>query len=267
LGFEGKCVVVTGAASGMGAATAQILGDLGANVISLDIKEPAKAIGQFVQVDLSDETSIGAAVAGIEGPIDGLFSCAGLPQSFPPLQVLLVNYVGHRHFAESLIPKMHEGSSISSIASTAGGGWIMNLANIMEAVTTPGFGAAKTWCEAHLGEFADPYVLSKELVNAWVSFRNPALINQGIRINCVNPGPTETPMMKEFEGMFGHEMMVNFSQPIGRFSRPEEQAWPLVFLGSPRASFINGHLLNADGGFTGAVMTGQIDPTKLGPEG
>ena len=141
----------------------------------------------------------------------------------------------------------------------------MNLANIMEAVTTPGFGAAKTWCEAHHTEFADPYVLSKELLNAWVAFRNPALIKQGVRINCVNPGPTATPMMNDFESMFGKELMENFAQPIGRFSAPEEQAWPLVFIGSPRASFVNGHALNADGGFTGAVMTGQIDPTALMP--
>ena len=109
LGYEGKCVVVTGAASGMGAATAKILAELGAAVIGLDVKETKIPGGCFVQVDLSDEASIDAAVAAIDGPVNGVFSCAGLPQTFEPMKVLLVNYVGHRHCVESLVPTMPEG--------------------------------------------------------------------------------------------------------------------------------------------------------------
>ena len=84
-------------------------------------------------------------------------------------------------------------------------------------------------------------------------------------MNCLNPGPTDTPMMPEFEKAVGKEYMDNFPVPLGRHAVADEQAWPLVFLNSPRASFVTGVQLDADGGFRSGLSTGRIDPTDLVP--
>ena len=116
-------------------------------------------------------------------------------------------------------------------------------------------------------ELANAYGLSKEAINAYTAVRSFTLAAQGIRINCLNPGPTDTPMMPAFEQANGVDFMREFPKPIGRNSRPEEQAWPLVFLGSPRASYVTGVSVFADGGFTGALFTGQVDFARLMPPG
>jgi NAD(P)-dependent dehydrogenase (short-subunit alcohol dehydrogenase family) len=89
------------------------------------------------------------------------------------------------------------------------------------------------------------------------------LIRQGIRINCICPAPTETPMMSVFESHASKAVIDVYSQPIGRRSTPQEQARPLVFLNSDAASYINGHVLNVDGGFVGAAVVGEIDVPAL----
>src|SRR6478609_1647610 len=116
LGYEGAAVVVTGAASGMGAAAAQILVDLGAEVTALDIRPTTVPVANFLEVDLRDREAIEATAAAIGGPIDALFSCAGLPgPPFSELDTMRVNFVGARHLAQQLVPKMHAGSSITAI--------------------------------------------------------------------------------------------------------------------------------------------------------
>ena len=97
LGYAGKNVVVTGSASGMGQAAAKILLDLGAKETVLDIKTISLPVNRAIEVDLRDPTAIDAAAASIDGPIDALLSCAGLPG--PPdsqLDTMLVNFVGAR---------------------------------------------------------------------------------------------------------------------------------------------------------------------------
>jgi NAD(P)-dependent dehydrogenase (short-subunit alcohol dehydrogenase family) len=85
------------------------------------------------------------------------------------------------------------------------------------------------------------------------------LIKRGIRINCTLPGPTQTPMMNEFEAATSRTVIDAATQPINRRSTPEEQAGPLAFLNSDAASYINGVALAVDGGFLGGVATGQVD--------
>jgi NAD(P)-dependent dehydrogenase (short-subunit alcohol dehydrogenase family) len=268
LRYEGKRVIVTGAASGMGAATAQVLVDLGAEVHAIDIKKPEVAgLASFTECDLREPAQIEDAVGKIGRVVNALFNCAGLPNTFPPLDVMLVNFCGLRHLTEAAIPNMLEGSAIACIASTAGIGWMQNLELLFGLLATPDFDAARTWCEAHPKDLANAYGLSKEAINAYTAFRSFALAEQGIRINCVNPGPTDTPMMPEFEKAVGKRYMDEFPVPLGRHAVAEEQAWPMVFLNSPRASYVTGHQLDVDGGFKGGLFTGQIDPGILMPEG
>ena len=103
------------------------------------------------------------------------------------------------------------------------------------------------------------YLYSKKLMNAWVAWRAPQLIaSQGIRLNNTNPGPTTTAMMPAFEDFAGKEMIDAFVGPSGRRSTAEEQAWPLLFLNSPRSSYITGEAFHTDAGFLAAQTTGQL---------
>jgi NAD(P)-dependent dehydrogenase (short-subunit alcohol dehydrogenase family) len=80
----------------------------------------------------------------------------------------------------------------------------------------------------------------------------------GIRLNCTNPGPTQTAMMPAFEAANGKDLIDAFIGPSGRRSTAEEQAWPLVFLNSPRSSYVAGEAFHVDGGFLGAMVTDQL---------
>ena len=87
---------------------------------------------------------------------------------------------------------------------------------------------------------------------------------QGIRLNCISPGPTDTPMMPAFEDMAGGGQIIDlFAQGLGRRSTPAEQGWPMIFLNSDAASYISGENLNTDGGMFGGIISGQVDLAAL----
>jgi NAD(P)-dependent dehydrogenase (short-subunit alcohol dehydrogenase family) len=259
LQYEGTHAVVTGCASGMGAATAAILGELGATVTGLDVQDKAEGVARFLQVDLKDKASIDAAVAAIEEPVHSVFSVAGLPgPPFSDLDTVMVNFVGPRHLIESLVPKMPPGSAAVCVASNAGLGWEQEIETLLPVVSDGGFDEGRAWCEEHPDLIATGYVPSKKLLNAWVAWRAATLLDAGIRLNCQNPGPTDTAMMPAFEALAGKELIDAFIGPSKRRSTAEEQAWPLVFLNSRRSSYIAGEALHTDAGFLGAMVTGQI---------
>jgi NAD(P)-dependent dehydrogenase (short-subunit alcohol dehydrogenase family) len=263
LGYKGKRVVISGCYSGMGAAAAKMLVDLGAIVHGLDYKVPDAKFAAFTQTDLRDPASIDAAVSGIDAPIDALFNCAGLPQTAAPLDVMKVNFLGTRHLTERVLEKMREGGAVASISSTGGMGWSRRIPTLMQLVTTPNFEAGLKWCEANLETVAEGYSLSKEAVIVWTQFRAAQTIKKGIRINCTLPGPTQTPMMKEFQSATPAEVFKAVMQPIDRYSTPEEQAGPLVLLNSAVTTYLNGAVLPVDGGFMGGVATGQVDMSAM----
>jgi NAD(P)-dependent dehydrogenase (short-subunit alcohol dehydrogenase family) len=263
LQYEGKTVVVTGAASGMGAATAGILDELGAVVHGIDVKEGPAPVAAFHLCDLGDPARIEATVAGIDGPIDSLFNCAGLPTTAPAQQIVRVNFLGHRHLTELVLPRVAEGGSVGFISSAAGMAWETHLERYLELLATDGFEAGRAWCEAHddvVG--ADGYSFSKEAINAYVAWRGYQTAAT-VRINGIMPGPTDTPMMPSFVEMMGEEFFRRFPKPVGRNSRPDEQAWALVMLNSPRSSYIAATNVFTDGGFSGGMATGSIDFSKL----
>lgn len=259
LGYKGKRVIVSGCFSGMGEATAKLLLELGAEVHGLDYKDSALPLTSFHNVDLRDPASIDAAVAGIGGKVDALFNCAGLPQSFPAMDVMKVNFIGLRHLTQQVLPLMGPGGAIASIASTGGLGWSRRIPTNMEFVTTKGFDEAVAWCDANMDIVKEGYSFSKENVIVWTQFMGAHLIKQGIRINCTLPSPTQTPMMAAFEATSGKEVVAAAAEPMGRYSTPEEQAAGLVLINSDLASIVNGVVFPVDGGFMGGVATGQVD--------
>src|SRR5689334_21921102 len=130
----------------MGEAAARILVGLGAEVTALDIKDTTVPVARALKIDLRDRANIEEVAAAIDGPVDGLFSCAGLPgPPFSELDTMLVNFVGARHLAEQLVPKVPKGSAISVISSSAAIGWQDHANVITELLETDGFDAAVDW--------------------------------------------------------------------------------------------------------------------------
>jgi len=259
--YEGMRVVVSGGGGGgMGAAAVRELTNLGAEVHVLDLREPPVDVASYQATDLRDPAAAEAAVEKIGGRVDALFNCAGLPGGkFPDLDVMLVNFVGMRHLAELVSQRMEAGGAIASISSTAGIGWEQNIAKWMPLVTTNGFQAGRAWCEAHPDDIAGGYGPSKQAMIIWTMYAAVALAPRGIRINCISPGPTDTPMMPDFP----QQIIAKYPIPLDRHSSPDEQAYPLIFLNSRAASYITGENLITDGGTVGGVMTGQIDLAKI----
>jgi NAD(P)-dependent dehydrogenase (short-subunit alcohol dehydrogenase family) len=261
--YKGKRVVVSGCFSGMGEATARILLDLGAEVHGFDYKDCALPLASFTRVDLRDEASIDAAVGSLSGKFDALFNCAGLPGNMALLDVMKVNYLAVRKVTQAVAPLLNEGSGVASISSTAGNAWMTRLPTHLELAATPDFASGLTWCEDNIDQIFESYTFGKEALIVWTMKESAHLIQRGIRLNCILPGPTQTPMMPEFEKVAPKSLLEATTQPINRFATPEEQARPLIFLNSPAASYVNGVALQVDGGFTGGAVTGQLDMSKI----
>lgn len=261
--YQNKRVVISGCFSGMGQATAQLLVKLGAEVHGLDYQQTALKLASFTQVDLRDPSAIDAAVEKIGGKVDALFNCAGLPQTFPPLDVMKVNYAGTRQLTGQVLKHMSAGAAIVSISSNGGLGWSRRLPVLMQLLQVDTYEGIVKWCQDNAETVREGYAFSKELLIAWTMLTSVSLIKRGIRINCIMPGPTQTPMMAQFESATAASVLAAAAQPINRRSTPEEQAGPLVFLNSDAASYINGVALPVDGGFMAGIATGQIDVRTL----
>jgi NAD(P)-dependent dehydrogenase (short-subunit alcohol dehydrogenase family) len=263
--YEGMRVVVSGGGgAGMGAAAVTELVNLGAEVHVLDLREPPVEVASYQSADLLDPSATADAVANVPGTIHALFNCAGLPGTpFSDLDTMTVNFLAMRHLAELCADRMTDGGAVASISSTAGSGYLANLAKWMSLVTTPSFEAGHAWCEDNPDAIATGYSPSKEAICVWTHYAALAYSARGIRVNCISPGPTQTPMMGDFEAFAGAALIDTFAQGAGRRSRPEEQAYPLIFLNSRAASYVSGENFVTDGGTLGAIMTGQIDLSFL----
>jgi NAD(P)-dependent dehydrogenase (short-subunit alcohol dehydrogenase family) len=251
--FHGKTAVVAGGGgTGMGAAAAGILAQLGASVTVLDLREPAAGGVGFRRTDLGDSAAIEAAVGDLPDQIDILLNAQGISGAAPGttgVDVMRVNFLGVRHLTEALLPRIPAGGAVASISSAGGLGWERKLDLIDELLATPDLHAGIAWCETHRdGLLATPmpkaYAFSKQALIVWTMRRAVATIRDGVRVNCTSPGSTETAMAVEFPDAG----IAYMNQPSGRSSTAEEQGWPLVFLASDAASYVNGINLVVDGG-------------------
>jgi len=259
LEYEGKRCVVTGAASGMGAACAQTLSELGAEVYGMDVQDIKSDVHRAIKLDLLQEASIDAALEDVEGEVDRLFNCAGLPGAprFSALDTCVVNIVGLRDVTEKLLPRIKDGGAIASITSVAGMGYPKNQEKVHEFLDTTDFTSGKAWCEAN-PEVANGYLFSKQAIIGYTYRRAAELSARNIRINCLSPAPTDTPMMSAFHEQIPKDAMdEHFQAPIGRNATPEEMAEPLILLNSEASRFVSGVNLFVDYGYTGQVFSGQ----------
>lgn len=253
--YDGKRALVVGGATGMGAAVAELVLDAGAEVVVMDRAEVTLEGVKAITVDMSDKASIEAAVDECGGPVHALFSCAGVADGTPGIE--RINFIGHRHMIDRLLAAgmLPRGSAIGLISSAAGFGWEQNLEKLNEFLDIRDFDGAAAW--AHENNHAD-YLWSKLAINAYVAREAVALLKQGVRINAILPGPTDTPLARANADTW-LSFASDYRDEVGiAASTPAEQAYPLTFLCSDAAAGVTGITMITDAGYFSAGITGSF---------
>lgn len=263
-GYKNKICVVTGAASGIGKKTAELLIELDAEVYALDItKIELEGAKKFIEVDLSSKESIDLAMKQLPEHIDSFFGVAGLSGAKTNYyKTFTVNYIANKYITEEYLKnRMSAGGTIAYVTSTGGLYWD-KYAHEFEKFTN-----AKTWDEmiealhkqakeTTLGMMA--YPLSKRALNYYMAKLAIELGPEKIRVNALLPGSTDTGMKKEFEVEAGGiDALVAETGTAKRLATPEEMAEPLIFLNSDMATFITGLPLIVDAGANAMIKLKQ----------
>jgi NAD(P)-dependent dehydrogenase (short-subunit alcohol dehydrogenase family) len=259
--YDGKRVLVVGGATGMGAAAAELLLDAGAEVVVMDYAEVTLAGAKAIHVNLADKASIETALDECGGPVHALFSCAGVADGTPGIE--RINFIGHRHMVERMLAAgmLGRGAAIGFISSAAGLGWESSLDELKELLAISDWDESVAWVEQK--GWAD-YFHMKQAVCAYVASQAHPLLKQGIRINAICPGPTETPLALANKDMwlgFGADYRADTGIEA---STPLEQAYPLVYLCSDAARSISGQTVVSDVGYMASGVTGSFpDATAI----
>lgn len=250
--YDGKRALVVGGATGMGAAVVALVKDAGADVVAMDrAKIDAKGV-QAINVDLANKGSIDKALDECGGEVHALFSCAGVADGTPGIEK--INFIGHRYMLDRMLEKgmLPRGSAVGFISSAAGLGWQPALPQLKEYLDITDFDEASRWAQEH-GK-AD-YMWSKQAINAYVAREAFRLLKQGVRINSILPGPTDTPLAQANADLwlgFGSD----YRDEVGiKASTPLEQAYPLVFLCSDAAAGVTGITMITDAGYVSSGIT------------
>ena len=184
--YDGKRVLVVGGATGMGAATAELALDAGAEVVVMDFAKVKLSGVKSIQLDLADKASIEGAVDECGGPVHALFACAGVADGTPGIE--RINFIGHRHLIDRAIARgmLGRGSAIGFISSAAGLAWRTNLPKLVEFLDIADFDAAAQWAREH--EMAN-YMWTKQTICAYVSARGDVAAETGDPDQRPLPGP------------------------------------------------------------------------------
>ena len=256
--FEGKVAVITGGASGIGAAAARRFHAEGASVLLADLNAEAgealaASLGEgravFRRVDVSDFGEVEAMVAAAAqafGGLDILFNNAGIGSFANVVDLTLEDW--RRVIDIDLSAVFYGCKAAIPHLRARGGGAIINTASIS--------GLAGDF------SFAAYNAAKAGVINLT---RSMAIdhARENIRVNAVCPGPVDTPIIAGINEMQGVREAWDAKVPMGRFARPEEIAAVVAFLASDDASYMTGAILAVDGGVT--AHTGQPDlPRMLG---
>jgi NAD(P)-dependent dehydrogenase (short-subunit alcohol dehydrogenase family) len=237
--LKGQKALVTGATSGIGQAVALQLARDGADVLvhgrdatrgaeTVDAITAAGGMARFVAADLGDATEV-QRLAGEVGDVDILVNNAGISVFGPTAEFDVETF--DKMFASNVRAPFFLVAAIAPGMAARGSGSIISLSSMAGIVGLAG-GAAYGATKAALAA----------MTRAWAAEFSPS----GVRVNAIAPGPvyTPTPSGPEFIKALGE------TTPLNRASQPEEIAEVVAFLASPRASYITGATVAADGGRT-----------------
>ena len=193
--YDGKRALVVGGATGMGAAVAELVQDLGAEVVVMDFAPVTLAGAKAIDLDLRDKASIDKALDECGGPIHALFSCAGVADGTAGIEK--INFIGHRHLIDRAIeqgsPRPRQRDRVHLVDRRP------RLAQAPRRGKAY-LATARLRLRGRRGSRRNPdkasYMWSKQSINVYVRARRSTLLKQGIRINAILPGPTDTPLAR-----------------------------------------------------------------------
>jgi NAD(P)-dependent dehydrogenase (short-subunit alcohol dehydrogenase family) len=246
-----RVVVVTGAGSGLGLASARRMAEEGARIVAVDIDEEAAALaakatgGEFVAADVSDEDQVRELFDGVaarHGRVDVAFNNAGIS---PPEDdsILTTSLDAWRRVQEINLTSVYLCCKyVLPHMQRQGKGSIINTASFVAIL-----GAATSQIS---------YTASKGGVLALSRELGVQFARDGIRVNALCPGPINTPLLQELFAKDPERAARRLVHvPMGRFGEPEEIAAAVAFLASDDSSFITAAQFLVDGGITGAYVT------------
>lgn len=247
--LNNKTIVVTGVSSGIGAETVKILKEQGASVIGIDRNDAGGDVDQFIKADLSAPTSIDQCLAKIDTKADALCNIAGVPPTAGRVSVLTVNFLGLRYFTQAMIDKVNDGASIVNMASLAGFGWPKATETIAKFIQEGTFDNVESFCEAEGIDDARSYFFGKEVLVVWTMLNRWTWRDRGIRMNCVSPGPVDTPILQDFIDTLG-ERAEEDMQVMDRPGTPTDVAPLVAYLCSDQSQWMRGLNIPCDGGMS-----------------
>lgn len=255
-GAEQRRVVVVGAGSGIGAATAAHFHSRGDHVLAVDLKPNATPASEHRQVDLRDPAAIAALLDDIGSGWDLLAHVAGVPGTAPADDVLLVNYLGMRLMTTGMLPLLNTGGAAVVVASVAALGWEQRAADLVGLLDATEPAAVVAW-QATQDPGYPVYSTSKQAAILFAKrIAGPALSKYGVRVNIVSPGPTETPILTDFEASMGKDVLDTVKATVGRHAGVDDIVPVIDFVGSPAAGWVVGQDIHVDGGFVSSMMAG-----------
>jgi len=249
--LENKVAVITGAASGIGLATARRFASEGAYVVVADLAEKegteiaSEIDGTFVQVDVADEVSVRALyekTAEVYGGIDILFNNAGISPADDD-SILTTGLDAWKRVQEVNLTSVYLCCKYGiPYLQQRGGGSIINTASFVAVL-----GSATSQVS---------YTASKGGVLAMSRELGVQFAREGIRVNALCPGPVNTPLLQELFAKDPERAARRLVHvPMGRFAEPEEIASAVLFLASDDSSFMTASTFLVDGGIHGAYVT------------
>jgi NAD(P)-dependent dehydrogenase (short-subunit alcohol dehydrogenase family) len=242
--WKNKIAIITGASTGIGKATKDLLRSKGCIVYNLDLNQPAEKDDYFIQCDVSKKEQVGAAVDKVyakEKKVDFLFSNAGVhlfatleETSYEQLESIVgINVLGTYFMLKKVIPIMKEQKKGSVVLMGSDQVFIGKASSSVYGMTKGAIGQ-----------------LAKSTAIDYAPFN--------IRVNCICPGTINTPLLHKavdhFSAITGTAQdevykSLDGVQPMGRIGKPEEIAQSVAFLLSDESSFTTGSLFAVDGGY------------------